>query len=231
MNNQLANSKSMKYKQKCKTCQSLKASFSEREPNKNYKAEQLVEMEIFKKINEKEASFSKNDMENNNNTVNSRIFIEELRRENQNLKDELYFQKKENKKLRDIIKKMMKEQTHQHIEPKIPQDFVPALKTEKFSKYFKNDDEKYDPLNIEIIQIPSNNGYSFWSFESFINTQLHMMNIFFKKVEVNSKITAGLQKLNHKILNKSEYLMKIQNIEIESTDSIYSFYIIFNKSF
>ena len=116
----------------------------------------------------------------------------------------------------------MIENTDQYLEPKMSQDFIPKLYIGKFSKYFKDDDEKYDPVNIKSIQNPSNIIYNFWSIEPFINTKLHMMNIrFSKKIEFNSKTSPVLQKLNNRILNKSEFIMNIKNIEIKSTDSIY----------
>ena len=197
-------------------------SFSERDPIKNQHIEQLIQMEKLNNFYEEKPSSSKNDVENNDITNNSHRIIEDLKREIQNLNDELYFQKQENNKLRDIIKKILKEQTHQYLEPKIPQDFIPELKIGNFSKYFKEDDSN---KKNEIIRIPfKKNFYKFWFNEPFINITLNMMNIRFLKIIEHSNINTGFKKFNHEILNKSEDIMNIKDIELKSTNGIYYIY-------
>ena len=226
----------IKNKEISKKFSNFKDSFSERQAIKdNNNNEKSIEMEkINKSIDEKVSIHSKNDKDNKNNE----ILIEDLKKENQELKNQVYFQKQENKKLLEIIKKLMNEQFHLSFEPKIPQDFIPELKTSKFSKYFIDDeDEKYDSdetkhdptFKIKNIEKMTSFRYKMWSFERFINTKLHIMNLkFFKNIDDNSKINSIFKQINQEIVNKSDYIMNIQNIVINNTDGIFLILINYN---
>ena len=208
--------------------------FSEREPIT--RDEYIVEIEKTPNNNKPPKYYD----DNQAFTEHLKVIIKELLAKDEESHNIIRLQKKDNKKLIEKFKKIHENQ-HQNLSEPKPQDFVQEFHPEKFSKYFieekiLDNKEKFEEEVIDdkekftsIFKHSLNRNFGlenqrkfveYWKFHENIIFSLNFIKINFIKPVQTMQKTKWVKIFNKEIFNDSNFIIKFEMIEYNTSDSI-----------